>query len=68
MNKAKRIVQELFQCFYDNPELLPIEWGRLAYEFERSVVICDYISGMTDRFAIHEHRRIFDTSYEMTSF
>ncbi len=68
MNKAKRIVQELFQCFYDNPELLPIEGGRLAYEFERSVVICDYISGMTDRFAIHEHRRIFDTSYEMTSF
>ncbi|MGL9718314.1 MAG: deoxyguanosinetriphosphate triphosphohydrolase [Wolbachia sp.] len=68
MNKAKRIVQELFQCFYENPGLLPTEWSKLAYEFERSVVICDYISGMTDRFAIHEHRRIFDTSYEMTSF
>ncbi len=68
MNKAKRIVEELFQCFYENPRLLPIEWNKLAHKFQRSVVICDYISGMTDRFAIHEHRRIFDTSYEMTSF
>ncbi|MCA4774251.1 deoxyguanosinetriphosphate triphosphohydrolase [Wolbachia endosymbiont of Mansonella perstans] len=68
MNKTKRIVQELFQCFYENPGLLPTEWKKLSYEFKRSVVICDYISGMTDRFAIHEHRRIFDTSYEMTSF
>lgn len=68
MNKAKRIVQELFQCFYENPNLLPTEWSKLAYGSERSLIICDYISGMTDRFAIHEHRRIFDTSYEMTSF
>lgn len=69
MNKAKHIVQELFQCFYENPGLLPTEWGNLAQDkSQRSVVICDYISGMTDRFAIHEHRRIFDTSYEMTSF
>ncbi|NUY39819.1 deoxyguanosinetriphosphate triphosphohydrolase [Wolbachia endosymbiont of Litomosoides brasiliensis] len=68
MNKAKRIVKELFHCFYENPWLLPAEWSKLAHQFQRSVVICDYISGMTDRFAIHEHRRIFDTSYEMTSF
>ncbi|MGL9761817.1 MAG: deoxyguanosinetriphosphate triphosphohydrolase [Wolbachia sp.] len=68
MNKAKRIVQELFQCFYENQGLLPTEWNKLSYKFQRSLVICDYISGMTDRFAIHEHRRIFDTSYEMTSF
>ncbi|MDG7056097.1 MAG: deoxyguanosinetriphosphate triphosphohydrolase [Wolbachia endosymbiont of Meromenopon meropis] len=68
MNKAKRVIRELFQCFYENPELLPTEWNKLSYEFKRSLVICDYISGMTDRFAIHEHRRIFDTSYEMTSF
>nr|WP_281356001.1 hypothetical protein [Wolbachia endosymbiont of Atemnus politus] len=44
------------------------KWNKLVYEFERSVIICDYISGMTDKFAIHEHRRIFDTSYEMTTF
>lgn len=76
MDKAKRIVKELFQCFYKNPGLLPTEWGNLVRQsndqydeqFYRSMVICDYISGMTDRFAIHEHRRIFDTSYEMTSF
>lgn len=68
MKKAQRIVQELFHCFYENPELLPTEWSKIAIESQRSVAICDYISGMTDRFAIHEHRRIFDTSYEMTSF
>lgn len=68
MNKSQRIVQELFQCFHENPELLPTEWSKTALESQRSIVICDYISGMTDRFAIHEHRRIFDTSYEMTSF
>ncbi|MGL9725728.1 MAG: deoxyguanosinetriphosphate triphosphohydrolase [Wolbachia sp.] len=69
MNKAKRIIHELFQCFYENPKLLPTEWNELTCRSQqRSVIICDYISGMTDRFAIHEHRRIFDTSYEMTSF
>lgn len=68
MNKAQRIVQELFHCFYKNPELLPTEWSNIAIESERSITICDYIAGMTDRFAIHEHRRIFDTSYEMTAF
>ncbi|MDN5247672.1 MAG: deoxyguanosinetriphosphate triphosphohydrolase [Wolbachia endosymbiont of Tyrophagus putrescentiae] len=68
MNKAQRILQELFQCFYEKPALLPTEWEKIATESQRSIVICDYIAGMTDRFAIHEHRRIFDTSYEMTSF
>ncbi|AHX05516.1 phosphohydrolase-associated domain protein [Ehrlichia chaffeensis str. Liberty] len=35
---------------------------------DRSIVICDFISGMTDRFAIQEHRKIFDTTYEMLVF
>ncbi len=65
MNKAKRIISDLFLAFYNNPELLPDEWSNIGQDPR---VICDYISGMTDRFAIHEHRRIFDTSYEMTRF
>ncbi|OEY86699.1 deoxyguanosinetriphosphate triphosphohydrolase [Wolbachia pipientis] len=65
MNKAKRIINDLFLSFYNNPELLPDEWSKCGQD---PIVICDYISGMTDRFAIHEHRRIFDTSYEMTIF
>ncbi|WP_333023854.1 deoxyguanosinetriphosphate triphosphohydrolase [Wolbachia endosymbiont of Pentidionis agamae] len=72
MNKARRMIEELFKCFYENHNLLPTEWKetitRSPNIVERLTVICDYISGMTDRFAIHEHRRIFDTSYEMTSF
>ena len=68
MNKAQKIIEELFYCFYENPELLPTEWYQIAIDSQRVIAICDYIAGMTDRFAIHEHRRIFDTSYEMTLF
>ena len=70
-NKVKGIIKELFQVFYDDPQILPGDWGIKAIDsdlIERSTVICDFISGMTDRFAIQEHRKIFDTTYEMLSF
>lgn len=56
--KAQRIVRELFQAFIDEPRLLSEE-----YQHDDPVVqarlIADYIAGMTDRFAIKEHRAIF---------
>ncbi|CEI85432.1 deoxyguanosinetriphosphate triphosphohydrolase [Ehrlichia minasensis] len=70
-NKVKRIIKELFQVFYDDPQILPFDWSIKASDanlIDRSIVICDFISGMTDRFAIQEHRKIFDTTYEMLSF
>ncbi|ABD45359.1 dGTPase family protein [Ehrlichia chaffeensis str. Heartland] len=70
-NKVKRIIKELFQVFYDDPQILPSDWGVKAMDanlIDRSIVICDFISGMTDRFAIQEHRKIFDTTYEMLVF
>lgn len=70
-SKAKRIVCDLFNIFQNEPNVLPTEWSKIASnvdEKQRSIIVCDYIAGMTDRFAIQEHRRIFDTSYEMTSF
>jgi len=56
--KAGRIVRELFAAFQAEPRLLPTEHGaRVGTEGPRA--IADYIAGMTDRYAIREHRRLF---------
>ncbi|HTT40305.1 MAG TPA: deoxyguanosinetriphosphate triphosphohydrolase [Burkholderiales bacterium] len=56
--KARRIVRELFQAFKDEPQLLPREYqDQLARDGTRA--IADYVAGMTDRYAIREHRRLF---------
>jgi dGTPase len=56
--KARRVVRELFQAFSDEPQLLPREYqDQLARDGPRA--IADYVAGMTDRYAIREHRRLF---------
>jgi dGTPase len=56
--KARRIVRELFGAFRDEPRLLPLEHQRrVAVDGPRA--IADYVAGMTDRYAIKEHRRLF---------
>ena len=57
-NKAKRIVRELFAAFEEEPTLLPPEYQQRATE-DAPRAIADYVAGMTDRYAIKEHRRIF---------
>jgi len=59
---AKRILRELFELFLGEPELLPPSWqqggdGPRGQRTARRV--CDYIAGMTDDYAIEEHRRLF---------
>lgn len=56
--KATRIVRELFAAFYENPGLLPNEF-QLYAETDKARAVADYIAGMTDRFAIREHRKLF---------
>jgi dGTPase len=56
--KAARIVTQLFEAFADDPRLLPDE-HRAKAERTRHRAIADYIAGMTDRYAIKEHRRVF---------
>jgi len=57
--KASRLIRDLFAAFTSEPKLLPPEFqGRAKADLARAV--CDYIAGMTDRYAILEHRRIFD--------
>ena len=65
-SQAKRIVKSLFELFFSEPETLPPEW-RARYEGARGKdngarlarVVCDYIAGMTDRYAMREYRRLF---------
>ncbi len=58
-DKARRLIRELFEALVSEPRLLPPEHqARAGADLQRTV--CDYIAGMTDRFAIREHRRLFD--------
>ena len=62
-SKARRVVRELFAHFMAEPECLPGDWAALFEGKNKTVrarVIADYIAGMTDRYALDEHRRLFD--------
>ncbi|MEM6623376.1 MAG: deoxyguanosinetriphosphate triphosphohydrolase [Pseudomonadota bacterium] len=62
--KAVRVVRELFEIFMADPSILPGDWSGVALaaagESGRARVIGDYIAGMTDRFALQEHRVLTD--------
>ena len=58
--KASRIVRELYEAFTAEPVLLPPDYQVQSGDEGKQVrMIADYIAGMTDRYAIREHRRIF---------
>ena len=57
-NKASRIIHDLFQAFIADTGLLPDEFQARA-KSDKARAIADYIAGMTDRYAILEHRRLF---------
>jgi dGTPase len=65
--KAERIVGDLFEAFLERYSLLPDHWqqrvegaGGMMDDAARARIVCDYIAGMTDRYAVREHERIFD--------
>ncbi len=58
--KAKRLIHQLFEAYIAEPRQLPEEIQEKISEGKRERVVCDYIAGMTDRFAIQEHRKLFD--------
>src|SRR5690606_24642074 len=57
-NKARRIIRDLFNAFLDDPRLLPPQYQAYASE-DKARAVADYIAGMTDRYAMKEHRRLF---------
>jgi dGTPase len=56
--KARRIISDLFEVFMDDSRLLPPQFFPQS-EQSKARLVSDYIAGMTDRYAIREHRRIF---------
>ncbi|HEY4749449.1 MAG TPA: deoxyguanosinetriphosphate triphosphohydrolase [Steroidobacteraceae bacterium] len=66
-SKAHRTLQQLFEAFLKDVSLMPTEHRDLAMQAEgahgalgRARAVADYIAGMTDRYAILEHRRLFE--------
>lgn len=60
--KARRIIAELFAAFMEDRRLLPPKYQQSGEREGLARAIADYIAGMTDRYAIKEHRRLFSVS------
>lgn len=70
--KVERIVTDLFTAFTKNYQVLPDNWqqrvieaGGANDEAARARIVADYIAGMTDRYAIREHERLFDLYWDL---
>jgi dGTPase len=55
---ARRSLQELFALFSSRPELMPLKFQQRVATDGLPRAISDYLAGMTDRFALDEHRRL----------
>jgi dGTPase len=65
---AEAIVRDLFPRYLAEPAQMPAPWCAAAEEAgasDRAAVVVDFVAGMTDRFAIREHRRLFDATPEL---
>ncbi len=61
--KARLLTEDLFRVLHADPGLLPDDWRARAGEAgtpRAAATVCDYIAGMTDRYAMDEHRRLTD--------
>jgi dGTPase len=67
MTAAEQVLEDLFIRYFSRPDDLPGEWrtGLSADEGIRARQIADFIAGMTDRFALIEHARLFDSTPEL---
>lgn len=59
-SKAGRVLRDLFAAFMDEPEMMPLSAQQKYKGLPRPRAVCYYIAGMTDRFALDEHARLFD--------
>jgi dGTPase len=57
--KARRIISDLFGAFVADPRLLPPQYQEMASAENIARATADYIAGMTDRYSMKEHRRLF---------
>ena len=59
--KAEMYLQRLFEAYNRKPELLPMSVLNNPQNEKKERLICDYISGMTDRYAINQFKSLFGT-------
>jgi dGTPase len=67
MDKAQAMLRGLFAHYFKRPADLPAEWARglSARDETKARRIADFIAGMTDNFALSEHRRFFDSTPDL---
>jgi dGTPase len=67
MDDAGSVVRDLFKRYSEEADALPPEWRGSAPRDTRAYArhICDFIAGMTDRYALAEHRRLFDATPDL---
>jgi dGTPase len=68
MTDAEAIVRDLFSRYLNEPSEMLGPWRTAAEdasEGARAAVVADFVAGMTDRYAIKEHRRLFDATPEL---
>jgi dGTPase len=61
-SKAERLLTKLFTAYVEEPLQLPLDVQARANDPEVGLhrAVCDYLAGMTDRYAIQEYKRLFD--------
>ncbi|SFV33070.1 deoxyguanosinetriphosphate triphosphohydrolase [Hyphomicrobium facile] len=68
MEKAENVVRDLFRKYYSDAAALPAGWREALRGLDdrhRARVACDFLAGQTDRYALAEHRRLFDATPEL---
>jgi len=58
--KAERVLSELFTAYRKEPSMLPLHFQDQIEKKGKEQTICDYLAGMTDRFAVDEYQKLFD--------
>lgn len=67
--RADRIVKDLFDAYFDNPREMPEGWRdglEMAGDAEKARLVADFLSGMTDTYAVKEHQRLFDQTPDLS--
>ncbi len=62
--KAENTIKDLFEAYKTEPAILPSHIQKMTGVRGLERTICDYIAGMTDRYAIEEHQRLFDPFFK----
>jgi dGTPase len=63
MTRARRVIRDLFHAYLADKSLLPANWREESFTDDRSRFarqVCDFLAGMTDRYALEQHKRLFD--------